>query len=167
MARRSMSISRERKLRLSAQIAILDEMVDVEDFKSKEVKKVYLDKKLRLEIRLEEVELLLAEEEHKKERKALSEEKAAARLRPHIRDEGPHIVKVEGEDNINEAKAALEGTVFDEGEGSEKELGIDESLIPVGPESVDLDEVPTSSDVESRESQEEDEGPKAGSGHNR
>ncbi len=65
MARRSMSILRERKLKLSTEIAILEE-INVEDFKTKDIQKKFLDKKLRLGIRLEEVAELLVEEEKKR-----------------------------------------------------------------------------------------------------
>ncbi len=64
MARRSMSILKERKLKLSTELAILRE-VNVEDFRTKEIQKKFLDKVFRMEVRLEEVDELLLEEEKK------------------------------------------------------------------------------------------------------
>ena len=66
MARRAMSISKERKFKLESQLEILNELIKVEDFRTKEIQKNYLDKKLRLEIRLEEVELLVEAEGKKR-----------------------------------------------------------------------------------------------------
>ncbi len=62
MARRKVSILRERKMKLSAQVEILEEIKEIIKFKTQDSEKKFLDKKLRLEIRLEEVDELLEEE---------------------------------------------------------------------------------------------------------
>ncbi len=49
-------------MKLSAQVEILDEVKEIIKFKTQDSEKKFLDKKLRLEIRLEEVEELLVEE---------------------------------------------------------------------------------------------------------
>ncbi len=66
MARRTMSISRERKFKLESQLEILGKLIKVEDFRTKEVQRNYLDKKLRLEIALEEVTLMVEAEGKKR-----------------------------------------------------------------------------------------------------
>lgn len=62
MARRAMSISKERKFKLESQLEILGKLIKVENFKTKEVQRKYLDKVLRLEIALEEVTLMVEAE---------------------------------------------------------------------------------------------------------
>lgn len=62
MARRKVSILKERKMKLSSQVEILNDIYEMIDFKTKDSEKKFLDKKLRLEIRLEEVKELLEEE---------------------------------------------------------------------------------------------------------
>lgn len=71
MARRLMSISKERKFELESQLEILDKLVKVEDFRTKDIQRKYLDKVLRLEIALEEVTLMVEAGGKKREKKVL------------------------------------------------------------------------------------------------
>ncbi len=96
MARRKVSILKERKMKLSSQVEILDDIHEMIDFKTKDSEKKFLDKKLRLEIRLEEVEELLHEEMMSKMEKPMADKMSSLKANKYIEDKTkPEVASVE------------------------------------------------------------------------